>query len=242
MSKLIRAAVLAAILAAPAAPGHASELTGVAKAIDGDTLTVGSTRVHLDGIDAPQADQPCLDAAGRRWTCGMDARRQLSSLVDGKQMACETRLMTRYQRWLGVCEVAGVDPARQMVKQGWALATDSRYEHEQAAAQQAAAGLWKGSFVNPADWRARKQASRVLGSRRSITPEAARGLTLSAFGAMPPAPDCAIKGNINWGGACIFHPPNGKWYRQIHLERQQGDRWFCTAAEARAAGCRETRR
>jgi len=237
----LRLAAIACTLCV-AAPVAASELAGVAKAIDGDTLSIGTTKVRLDGVDAPQADQPCLDEAGKQWTCGLQARRQLASLLEGKRVACEPRRVNRYQRVVAFCRVDGVDLGKLMAEQGWALATDSRYQGAQAAAQQAQIGVWKGSFVNPADWRTRKQTPHVLGAKRSISPDAARALTLSAFGAMPPAPDCAIKGNINWSGVCIYHPPEGRWYRQIHLKRQQGDRWFCTAAEAKAAGCRETRR
>jgi endonuclease YncB( thermonuclease family) len=34
--------------------------------VDSDTLEVGSTRVRLYGIDAPEGAQQCLDARRRR--------------------------------------------------------------------------------------------------------------------------------------------------------------------------------
>src|SRR4051794_33909582 len=44
---------------------------------DGDTLTVDGIKYRLDGIDAPEADQICLDASGAVWSCGIEAREQL---------------------------------------------------------------------------------------------------------------------------------------------------------------------
>ena len=172
----------------------------------------------------------------------MDARRQLSLLLQGQQVTCKTTAANAVRNVSGTCQAGGVDTGRKMVEDGWALATDGRYQSAQADARHASVGVWKGSFVNPRDWRVRKHGAQVLGAGHVTSADAARALTLSAFGASPPAPDCAIKGNINWSGVCVFHRPAGRWYRQIHLVRQQGDRWFCTAAEARAAGCRETRR
>jgi endonuclease YncB( thermonuclease family) len=38
---------------------------------DGDSLTQGVTRYRLDGIDAPELDQVCLDEKGEVWACGI---------------------------------------------------------------------------------------------------------------------------------------------------------------------------
>ncbi|MFN7308848.1 MAG: thermonuclease family protein, partial [Acetobacteraceae bacterium] len=42
-------------------------LQGEARAIDGDTLQVGDTRLRLHGIDAPELRQTCEDSAGVAW-------------------------------------------------------------------------------------------------------------------------------------------------------------------------------
>jgi endonuclease YncB( thermonuclease family) len=49
-------------------------LTGVAHIVDGDTITINGTRIRLEGIDAPETDQICLDGKGKQWTCGISAR------------------------------------------------------------------------------------------------------------------------------------------------------------------------
>ena len=51
---------------------HGADLTGVPRIVDGDTLAIGSEKVRLQGIDAPETDQFCLNANGVRWTCGID--------------------------------------------------------------------------------------------------------------------------------------------------------------------------
>jgi micrococcal nuclease len=56
----------------------------------------------------------------------------------------------------------------------------------------------------------------------------------------PPA-GCRIKGNINAGGEKIYHVPGGKYYDQTVIEPGKGERWFCSEAEALAAGWRRSK-
>jgi endonuclease YncB( thermonuclease family) len=42
--------------------------------VDGDTVQIGSTKIRLSGIDAPETDQLCLDAKGEGWACGLASR------------------------------------------------------------------------------------------------------------------------------------------------------------------------
>ena len=50
---------------------YGADLTGVPRIVDGDTLAIGSTKFRLQGIDAPETDQFCLNANGDHWTCGI---------------------------------------------------------------------------------------------------------------------------------------------------------------------------
>ena len=72
------------------ARGHAT-LTGLAHAIDGDTLLVGGIRVRLEGIDAPEVDQTCTTARGTVWECGAAAHKVLARLVGNDLVSCEER-------------------------------------------------------------------------------------------------------------------------------------------------------
>ena len=62
-------------------------------------------------------------------------------------------------------------------------------------------------------------------------------------------PRCPIKGNINAKGECIYHAPGGRDYERVVMENcddqgkcAKGKRYFCSAAEAEAAGCRPPKR
>jgi endonuclease YncB( thermonuclease family) len=54
---------------------------GDAIVTDGDTLILGDT-YKLDGIDAPEPDQACLDEKGAIWACGIEARDRLAKLIE----------------------------------------------------------------------------------------------------------------------------------------------------------------
>lgn len=72
---------------------------------------------------------------------------------------------------------------------------------------------------------------------------ASRGNTINPFQcnggcAEPPDPSCAIKGNVNSKGDWIYHVPRSRSYNITTINFEEGDRWFCTIAEAVAAGFR----
>lgn len=51
--------------------------------------------------------------------------------------------------------------------------------------------------------------------------------------------DCVIKGNISYTtGERIYHIPGDKYYNETIISPDFGERWFCTPAEAEAAGWR----
>jgi len=45
-----------------------------------------------------------------------------------------------------------------------------------------------------------------------------------------------IKGNVNRKRERIYHLPGQLNYSQIDIDKGLGERWFCTEAEAEAAG------
>ena len=54
---------------------------------------------------------------------------------------------------------------------------------------------------------------------------------------------CPIKGNISINsGQRIYHVPGQMFYDQTIISPEYGERWFCSEAEARAAGWRKARR
>lgn len=57
----------------------------------------------------------------------------------------------------------------------------------------------------------------------------------------PPDPNCPIKGNISDNGH-IYHMPGQRDYCRTVIRVEDGERWFCSAAEAEAAGWRAAQR
>lgn len=53
---------------------------------------------------------------------------------------------------------------------------------------------------------------------------------------------CRIKGNISTNtGERIYHVPGQQYYDQTVITASKGERWFCTEAEAKAAGWRKSK-
>lgn len=81
--KIIKTTVLAFAACLACSLAQAADLSGMPRIVDGDTLAIGATKVRLEGIDAPETDQVCLNASGVHWACGIDARDQLAAHIAG---------------------------------------------------------------------------------------------------------------------------------------------------------------
>ncbi len=225
---LVATVLAVAVLAGPSAGEQihtrdpslqpAGALTGRADTIDGDTVVIGGTRIRLEGIDAPEAGQTCGRPQAGRWACGAKAARALSQLVEGRTVRCEQLGTDKYGRTLGACFAGELDLNAWMVRHGhaWAFVKYSRrYVKEEAEARSEKLGVWQGEAQPPWDYRAQRWAS--------VEEKAPEG--------------CAIKGNVTAHGK-IYHMPWSPWYAQIKMDPERGRRWFCTEAEAVAAGWR----
>lgn len=193
-------------------------LSGEARVVDGDTIEIAATRIRLDGIDAPETGQTCQNAAGQTWDCGNAATRLLVSLTHALKVDCQLQSLDKYGRLLAVCSAGGLNLNSEMVKRGyaWAFVRYSRlYVPEEAQARAAKLGIWQGTAVPAWDYRA--------GRWNGATAEAPQG--------------CAIKGNVSRSGL-IYHMPWSPWYQRVAMSPERGTRWFCTEAEALAAGWR----
>ncbi len=128
-------------------------IEGRATVNDGDSLTLGSERIRLRGIDAPEFTQTCR-RQGADYPCGRRARDALAGLIGGKPVACAGWERDRYGRLLAACTAGGKDLNRALVEAGWAVAY-GEFEAEERIARQNGAGLWAGSFDPPRVWRDR---------------------------------------------------------------------------------------
>jgi len=130
-------------------------LPGAARVIDGDTIEIESTRIRLEGIDAPEAKQSCR--IGRRdLPCGMLATFHLAERIAGRPVTCADTGTDRYGRTLAIRYQDGEDLNAMMVRDGYALAYSQysdRYVAEEASAQEARRGIWETEFIRPDAWR-----------------------------------------------------------------------------------------
>ena len=76
-------------------------------------------------------------------------------------------------------------------------------------------------------------AAAAIGGGLALAPESLYALDTG----------CVIKGNIShYGGERIYHMPGDTYYEETVIKVAAGERWFCSEADARAAGWRRARR
>ena len=226
----LRAGIATALLLLSGA-GAQADVAGPASVIDGDTIAIRDQRVRLFGIDAPERRQLCL-AGTERWPCGRAAARALRQKIAGRPVACAVRDRDRYGRIVAVCRTGGTDLNAWIVTEGWALAArryTTDYVRQEEDARAGRKGVWRGALVPPSYWRRGWRLQRRAGGPGEAAPAPKRR------GA------CRIKGNIGAGGRRIYHVPGGRFYNRTRIDPSRGERWFCSEAEARAAGWRRSR-
>ncbi len=228
---------------------------------DGDTIKVqldsGPIIVRLHSIDTPEHDQP--------W--GPEATAALANRVRGRQVSLDVVTQDSYERLVADVFVGEESINAWMVQQGnaWAYRhylDDSSFCTWEADARAAGRGLWG----QPADtWRAPWQW-RAAGRGESVTyADYSHETVAHCIAAMPvrpqptnlnaptsnaatsgtgasapvqlPSGNCTIKGNISSSGR-IYHVPGDAAYDKTRIDDSRGERWFCTEAEAKAAGWR----
>jgi endonuclease YncB( thermonuclease family) len=240
---LMRAALAVVFCLAALPATHAEQVRAVPQIVDADTVYAGSTKIRLNGIDAPEMDQVCIDASGKNWKCGIEAREKLQAFTHDRAWICDLTGTDVYKRSLGSCSVEGEDVSRWLVRNGWALAFrrySVAYVADEDFAREQKRGLWSGAFIAPWEWRHRTTETVVLGAV-SVPVDAQSRLLSPAAAAKPPDPNCIIKGNLKSAGQCIYHMPGGHFYDRLDMQRNASRRWFCSEAEAQAAGCRRSK-
>ncbi len=135
--------------------GPTGSIAGLARVIDGDTLTIGRTRIRLDGIDAPEADQTCRLPRGS-WNCGTAATARLRQIIGGHTVICERTGTDTYGRTLARCRAGDADLAAEMVRSGLAMAYRQyslRYLPQELGARLDKRNIWATDFMPPWEWR-----------------------------------------------------------------------------------------
>lgn len=213
---MLRAFLLSVLLTGSAAAD--AQISGQATVIDGDTIEIHGQRIRLHGIDAPESNQSCRKEGGS-YRCGRQAAWALDQLIGRQPVHCIEKDQDRYGRMVGECFAGEQNLNAAMVRSGQAMAYrkySRDYVRQETLAREEGAGIWAGSFTPPWEY------------RRGGKPQAAND-------------NCPIKGNISRKGKRIFHLPGSRWYDRTRIDPSQGERWFCSEAEARKAGWRKAR-
>jgi endonuclease YncB( thermonuclease family) len=214
-----------AVLAVSASTALAvqSEFSGRINVIDGDTVDVGLIRVRLHGIDAPERDQTCTAPDGRDWACGRWVSDQVRGAFQGRTARCQPVDVDRYGRTVARCDADGADMGQTLTRNGWAFAYrkySRAYVGDETASRRAGLGLHASRVEAPAQFRKNRGKDGDDSARQ----------------------DCAIKGNISASGARIYHSPGQRDYDRTVIHTGKGERWFCSASQARSAGWRAAKR
>jgi endonuclease YncB( thermonuclease family) len=75
---------------------------------DGDTIEVIGMPIRLNGLAAPEGDEPG----------GAAATRAMVELVDGRELRCDLNGERTHDRCVGICYLDGADIAARMVEMG----------------------------------------------------------------------------------------------------------------------------
>jgi hypothetical protein len=149
------------------------------------------------------------------------------------------------KRRIGICTVDGETASlnAMLVREGFALnfepAAKGRFKADEAAAKDALAGLWKGGFVAPAEFRHWQKTTTLLGgSCRSDKDHELREILFPDLTTMPPGRPIkgvfAVRARVT-GNVGIYHLQGCRSYAGT----TKPNRWFCSEDDAQAAGFRK---
>ncbi|MFC7290764.1 thermonuclease family protein [Hirschia litorea] len=214
-----------------ATSGPLQVISGRAVVTDGDSLRIGDERIRLFGIDALEGKQTCR-FKNEEWACGRSSRKALERAIGRERVSCTVYDKDRYKRSVSICRVGEVDLNEAQVRNGWAVAYtqySKRYVNAETDARVNERGIWRSEFIRPHDYR---KEIKAINEKRAIQNQA-----------KPIKAGCDIKGNISSGsGNRIFHVRGQRDYERTRINVKNGEQWFCTEAEAYAAGWRKAAR
>ena len=130
---------------------------GMVRVIDATTLEFSDgSRVELD-MTAPHPDQKAL-LHNSFYPCGQEAADFLRKLIGEQSVMCIQN--DDGGPWMGFVGDTSIE--RAMIVNGWALADHSSLQPDEIIAREHRRGLWRGKFINPAEW---NEGKRLPGER-----------------------------------------------------------------------------
>jgi endonuclease YncB( thermonuclease family) len=208
--------ILAVAHPAPPAAGQGAGRQTAIHVIDGDTVEIGPDIRQIEGIDAPELGQRCLNGTSL-YQCGMEAAFALRKLIDVMPMTCGQPNANGDSECVSKAGNVGL----MLVQQGSAVArpgAPAAYLDAQRTARESRLGLWRGDFTAPSKWR---QGERLDAEERAELP-------------------CPVKGVEEASGRKVYLVPTDAEFDKVTPD-PSGDsgprvRLFCSDDDARAAG------
>ena len=146
---------------------YGTEIYGLPKIIDGDTVHISAKKIRLEGIDAPEIKQQCKKPFlkistfigfefNKDYSCGVTSKIKLISRIDNSKIKCISSSKDRYKRYLATCYKDKINLNKWMVRNGYAVAYrrySKDYLRDEKYAKENKLGMWKGTFIMPEKWR-----------------------------------------------------------------------------------------
>ena len=112
--------LVACVVVLLASPSWGGELSGYARVVDGDTISIGGTKLRLCGIDAPERGERDYRAANTQMR-KLVANRIVRCVPVGEGTPCDGCSRRKsHDRIVAQCFVGETDLAAEMVRSGYA--------------------------------------------------------------------------------------------------------------------------
>ena len=141
-------------------------ITGDSRIIDGDTVKIGTERIRLKGIDAPETSQSCR-CNGKKVMCGQQATQALIDYVGKNEISCVAKERDNYGRLIGECFIERdgikINLNQWMVRNGHAVAYaqySRQFVADENAAKDEGKGIWACHFQMPWEYRKAEREKR----------------------------------------------------------------------------------
>lgn len=106
-------------------------------------IEAGTVSITLAGLDTLTVDETCTAPSGEVWPCGMVARTAFRSYLRSRTLNCELPEGLIDTAIASECLLAGEDPAKWLVQNGWAWANkDGPYGSDGDIAKEQGKGIY----------------------------------------------------------------------------------------------------
>ena len=218
------------------------KLYTVLSVTDGDTIRIDydgtNTPLRIIGIDTPET----VDERTTVQCFGQEASDYLKSKLTGKKVSIESDPTQsdrdKYNRLLRYVYLDGKDIGLDIITNGYGheytynvpYNKQAQYKTAESTAEQNNLGLWAPTACN-----------NVTSPSSTPSPTATEPAPVTTAPAPVQTTNCNIKGNISNKGEKIYHVPGQQYYDVTKITESKGERYFCSEAEAQAAGWRRSK-